>query len=318
MTTITMRPYAGEVDLLPLVALFEACRAADPTEDVMTLETLRNEFSEPGFDPTRDVRFWEDADGTLVGFGLLWIPDKEPTDGYTWCKVHPAVGEAELLPQILDWLEGRMHEQGQIHNKQATLHPSAPSTQTSRIAVLEARGYTIARYFWRMARSLGEPLPVPQPPEGFTIRHLAGPDEVPAWVDAYNQSFIDHYDHHPLAVDVRRHWANSASYQPELDLVAVAPDATLVAFAYCSIDAAQNAQHGRREGWIEKLGTRRGFRSMGLGRAMLLTALQRLKAAGMETALLGVDAASPTGAQRLYESVGFEVVRTFHSYVKDV
>ncbi len=56
---------------------------------------------------------------------------------------------------------------------------------------------------------------------------------------------------------------------------------------------------GRSEGWIELLGTRRGHRKIGLGRALVLAGLQRLKADGVETALLGVDGDNPTGATRL-------------------
>ena len=46
---------------------------------------------------------------------------------------------------------------------------------------------------------------------------------------------------------------------------------------------------------------------MGLGRSLLLHGLHSLRSAGMETALLGVDSESPTGANKLYESVGFRI-----------
>lgn len=72
------------------------------------------------------------------------------------------------------------------------------------------------------------------------------------------------------------------------------------------------------DGWIVRLGTRRGFRRMGLGRAMLLAGMHRLKAVGMDTAKLGVDAENPLGAGRLYESVGFRKIYTQISYIKDV
>jgi mycothiol synthase len=40
---------------------------------------------------------------------------------------------------------------------------------------------------------------------------------------------------------------------------------------------------------------------------MSAEALRRLKDAGMEEAMLGVDADNPTGALGLYEGLGFEV-----------
>ena len=65
-------------------------------------------------------------------------------------------------------------------------------------------------------------------------------------------------------------------------------------------------------------GAGRGYRKIGLGRAMLLAGMHRLKAAGVDTAVLGVDAENPTGALRLYESVGFTPVVTNVSYRKDL
>lgn len=66
------------------------------------------------------------------------------------------------------------------------------------------------------------------------------------------------------------------------------------------------------------LGTRRGFRKIGLGRAILLAGLHRLKAEGLETALLGVDTDNPTGATRLHESVGFRILHTFATHEKGI
>jgi ribosomal protein S18 acetylase RimI-like enzyme len=51
---------------------------------------------------------------------------------------------------------------------------------------------------------------------------------------------------------------------------------------------------------------------------MLLAGLQRLKADGAAVAKLNVDAENPTGALRLYESVGFRVAHSWQSYSKEL
>lgn len=66
------------------------------------------------------------------------------------------------------------------------------------------------------------------------------------------------------------------------------------------------------------LGTRRGFRKLGLGRAMLLSGLQALQQAGVETALLGVDSENPSGALHLYESAGFRQMDTVIVQSKEI
>ena len=100
--------------------------------------------------------------------------------------------------------------------------------------------------------------------------------------------------------------------------MAIAPDGTLAACAWCHIHAERNQRAGRLDGTIGVLGTRRGHRRIGLGRALLLTGMHRLRAANMSNADLGVDASSPTGANTLYESVGFTTAFSRVLYSRDL
>ena len=72
-----------------------------------------------------------------------------------------------------------------------------------------------------------------------------------------------------------------------------------------SIRTQYNEKNGTREGMVEALGVRRAYRKRGLGRALLMRTVRLLAGQGMTSAVLDVDADSPTGATRLYESVGF-------------
>ena len=47
-----------------------------------------------------------------------------------------------------------------------------------------------------------------------------------------------------------------------------------------------------------------------MGRAMLLAGLHRLKAAGVATAIIGVDAENSSGALHLYELLAFTIFAT--------
>lgn len=319
MTTLTARPYAGEADLSLIADMLNLCETVDQLEEGTSVEELRGEFSYPSFDPQRDLRLWEAADGTLIGFGQVFVsPAAEEVDGFLWFRVHPEYRDGTVEVEILRWAEQRMRELSQERQVPAKLRSGARNDRSERIALLEQHGFSIARYFLRMRRSLDEPIPDLPMPEGFTLRHLAGQHEVPAWVEMFNLSFIDHWNHHPLTVEDRLHWASEPSYRLEQDLIAVAADGTFAGFCKCFINDEQNRRQGRREGWISLLGTRRGYRGVGLGRALLLAGLRQLKADGADAALLGVDASSLTGATKLYESVGFETIHTMIAYVKNV
>ncbi|MEN9937743.1 MAG: hypothetical protein RLZZ387_4322, partial [Chloroflexota bacterium] len=309
---ITSRPYAGEADLAPIAAFLNTVEAHDQVEEGTSAEELRVDFAEPGFDPSRDVRVWEDDGGRIVGFGQLWaVEETADNDGFLWYKLHPELRDGTLEPEVFAWAEGRLRERGRV-----LLRVVARDVEVERSASIERLGFTPVRYFYRMSRPLDLPIPEPQFPVGYTLH--GGPHDAQAWAELYNESFVDHYNFHPHDAEQVRHWQEAPHERPELNLVAAAPDGTLAAFAWCSVRPSENERTGRKDGFIGVLGSRRGHRRIGLGRAMLLAAMQRLKEAGMDFARLGVDAASPTGANTLYESVGFAVAFSRTLYSREV
>ncbi len=60
-------------------------------------------------------------------------------------------------------------------------------------------------------------------------------------------------------------------------------------------------------GLVGALGVRRPWRGKGLGRALLLRTFGEFHRRGIQRVALGVDAQNPTGATKLYESVGMQV-----------
>lgn len=318
MITLTMRPYGGETDLEAIAHLLNTCEEVDRLEKGMSVSELRTEFNAPSVDIGRDVRLWENSDGKSIGFGHLFVPESgEVVDGWLLYRVHPHFRGKDLEKQIFAWAEETMREVARDRNVQVKLGCSARDDKPYYIDVAINNGFRADRYFYHMNRSLNEAIPEPLFPAGFTLCD-AGHQDTEAWVEMFNQTFIDHWNHHDLTLEQAKYTLSKPDYQPELDLVAVAPDRTFAAFCFCKIYLEDNQRSGRNEGWVASLGTRRGFRKMGLARAMLLTGMQRLKAAGMDTAKLGVDTQNPSNALRLYESVGFEKAETWVYYVKDL
>jgi len=71
-------------------------------------------------------------------------------------------------------------------------------------------------------------------------------------------------------------------------------------------------------GWVGNLGVRRPWRKCGLGEALLLHSFHEFYKRGMMRIGLGVDASNPTGATRLYQKVGMNVVVEDVIYEKEL
>lgn len=326
-TRIKSRAYAGEQDLQPICDLLNLNdRHDDLDEGVATVAGWGADLAHPETVLERDARIWEDESGRVVGFGRLWFPQpgEEPdTDAYFLMPVHPEFRNEGLEEEMLRWAEGQVRavaqERGHQGKVRTGMSDGTPEYMAYRKDVLARNGYAPVRYWFKMARDLNEPVPDPALPEGFTLTHTEGAADAVRWIEMFNMSFIDHWNHHEESAEGHAHWLrNDPNYVNERDLVAVAPDGTWASFCFCMVYREDNEAKGRKEGWIDILGTRRGYRKMGLGTAMLIAGMRKLKEAGMDTAVLGVDAENPTGALRLYESVGFKQVRSSTTYNKDL
>jgi mycothiol synthase len=314
MVTLMVRPYVGEADLEAIAHLLHACELVDQFDVFHSVSTLRQEFTEPGFDPVRDVRLWLDEADRLIGFAQMWIPLPTPesneAEGYLWFRVHPQWRWQGLELEMMAWGERRIAEVGQERQLPARLRLACRETESDRIRFFEQSGLVNVRRFLKMERDLTEPIAIVPFPEGFVLGHAQGEADAQRRLELHNQSFRDHWNHHPATLEEWLHWDRDGDYRSELDLVAIvqgqgAADGTYAAYARCSIDLEENAARGCLEGWIGILGTRRDFRRRGLGRAMLLAGLVKLREAGMTVAKLGVDTENRNQAQGLYESVGF-------------
>ena len=340
MTTLTIRPSVGMVSCYSLAAtdcaansaklfaeIVDLLRVNDATaqldDDTLACE-LQRCFDAPDVDRARDLRVWQDAQGKLIGFGQLLICEhKDEIECSLYFDIHPAWRGDTLATEILQWSEARLREVGREQRLRVKVHTYCREDRFDRLVQLKQQDFMHERSFFTMACSLNQSVFSPSLPNGFTLQPLShlplDDDTINAWVELFNESFIDHWNHHDLTVEAARYWLfNNPHHKPELNLVVVAPDGTFAGFCVGYINQPENVRSGCHEGWIKFLGTRRGFRKLGLGRAMLLAQMRQLKTAGVEQVKLGVDAQSATSAVRLYHSVDFQPIKTWLSYVKEI
>lgn len=327
MTTSLLfaRAYQGEADLQIIADFLNECEQTDQEDHYYSAANLALDYAEPGFNPDQNVWLWERS-GQLVAYADLGLPAPEAIetsiDCFLWFRVHPNQRWQGLEAEILAWAEQRVLaevkalEIAAVESLPIQLTVGCRDFQANWIACYESHDFVYERCFLTMACSLTSPVADPVLPDGYRVIQTRGSEDAAAWVEMYNQTFIDHWRFHLNSLEDHLYWLSTPLYCPELDLVAAAPDGTFAAFCLGYIDAEFNQQKNRREGWIGSLGTRRGFRRQGLARAMLLAGLKQLQAAGMDTAKLAVDTQNPNAAQTLYESVGFRKLHAQFSYTK--
>jgi ribosomal protein S18 acetylase RimI-like enzyme len=306
--SITMHALTNEQDVQRIIDFRRACTTAENANDYPTVSDLP-EILAPASRYAYRVQLWDDIDGALLAFGIV---DTAFCNLYFY--VQPEKQGSSLESAIITWALVQMRMIGQQQNKQVTLDISCWGNDTRKMALFEQHGFMRQEeQTLRMQRSLTEPAPTPQLPTGFIVRQLQGEQDIEEYVTLHREAFGTSH----MTIEHRLAIMHNPNYRPELDVVAVAPDSTFAAFCVCNINREVNEQSGQKEGEIGIIGTRPMYRNMGLGRAMLLEGLQRLKVCGISTAVLGTTS-SNINAIRLYEFVGFRVISRVLWYTKSV
>ncbi len=311
-----------EGDIPAIVEMIAACAKVDSFDKPLTIEELTDSFAQPLSDPPKQVILVDGPEqegleeGAILATSRVMYMDDAESDQRIYqvrVRIHPAVRgtgiEQAVAQQTLTHIRANEASGDVPGRAKVDILVSVSEEDALGKMINEAMGLKAIRYGWKMERSLNIPIPEPRVVEGVQVRNYQRPEDNPEMLNAYNNSFIDHYEFHAITQDMLDYMISRPDLRPDLSWVAEIKDGeSAVAFAgfcLCEIMDKDNERSGNKEGWIALLGTVRDWRGAGLGKSLLLQGLHSLKEAGMETALLGVDSESLTGANRLYESVGF-------------
>jgi mycothiol synthase len=262
------------------------------------------------FDPARDALVAE-VDGRAVAVGGHWRVLRHGRPVYSlWGHAHPAwrrrgIGRA-MLAEHLRAAQERGLALGDISpGDRVEVRSLAAETETGFQAILTAAGLVPVRWIFQLRRPTLDDIPDAPLPEGLELRPVER-DQVRAVLLADDEAFRDHWEPRDFTEASMR--SEMESKELRLDLWVVAWDGDeVVGSVQGWIWPEENEALGVERGWLDSISVRRPWRRRGVARAMTAEALRRLKAAGMEDAMLGVDAENPTGALGLYEGLGFEV-----------
>ena len=225
-------------------------------------------------------------DDALIAFG--WVIAEKNLE----LQLHPSLTDTEfdaLAQQIVDWAK-RVCPIEII--TECTTHHSR------LMRLLESRGFVrTAAEGLDYLLDLNAPLPDAELPAGFQARSVLEPEfaeRVSVHRDAFNPS--------KFTLERYARVRGMVGYRADLDLVIATPDNELAAF--CLVWLSNGA------GVFEPVGTRAAWRRRGLGRAVILEGLKRLKQLGAHTACVYSFAHN----RAFYEACGFVVANHWHSY----
>ena len=193
---------------------------------------------------------------------------------------------------LVTWLEEQAARGGarRVHN-------SALEADRGARALLESLGYDAVRVFREMRIELDSPPPAPEWADGLRVVAFDPERDAREFHAAHQEAFADHWDHTPrdFASWSKVH-LGSERFDPALWCVVRAGDEIAAG------TIATGDTYGG--GFVHGLFTRRPWRRQGVGAALLADAFGRFWERGERSVGLGVDAASDTGAFRLYERAG--------------
>ena len=304
MTKIIRREFSGETDLRAMAALVHHFPA-----DNLHVPDLPYRLSSWAFDYPNNVGLWVDGGGQVLAWAVMQTP--------FWAIDYACHAGAvqDTHQEILAWADGRAH---QILGTPSGLDKwcvNVFADQAGRIRDLEQAGFVsqadMGEDSWSkvlMRRPAEMPSAEYTLPAGITIRPLAGESEASAYADLQRIVFGSKN----MTAGWRSRTLQQPQYVPDLDLVAVAPDRSLVAFCICWLDQETDPVSGQ----VEPMGVHPDWRKSGIGRAILFEGLRRLRSYGASQIFVKTDNYRDA-AFKLYESAGFRVIKYVLVYGKD-
>ena len=316
----TFRGFQGPSDFAPMAAVIAAANPLDGFERADTAETLAADYAHlTNSDAYRDMLLAE-MDGRVVAYNRCWWEQVEngPRIYFHIGFSDPASRGRGLGRAAFGWLEARLRQIAAEHNApgEKFFQTFVTDAETARLALLEQMGYAPVRHGFDMVRDLSQPVAVTPLPEGIEVRP-ALPEHYRAVFEADAEAFRDHWGYVQPTETNYQGWINGHLFQPHRWQVGWDIATNQVAgMVQNFVNETENEQFQRRRGYTEGISVRRPWRKHGLARALLTRSLKLFQEQGFTEAALGVDAENLSGALRLYESVGFRVVRRASVYRK--
>lgn len=308
---LNLRPVRWS-DVQAVAKLMYLTSVADGDADTAeTPEDVEHYWRASGFNPETDAFVVENSEKQVVGYWEVFNVDEHSQlsfDGY----IHHDYKNTPIAEMLIQQAEKRAIEHIPLAeaDKRVYIRSAMSNKDTYFQSLHEKHGFAVVRYFWRMEIKLENEPQVQPLPEGLEFRPFIPEEHTRLVWEADNEAFRDHWGSHDSKYE---EWAQRKIERPEYD-----PTLWLVAWDGDQIAGFSQNRYKNEIGWVGTLGVRRAWRKKGLGLALLTHSFAEFYKRGRKTIGLGVDAASPTGATRLYEKAGMSPANEYVVYEKEL
>ena len=277
-------------------------------------------WGQPGFRMETDTRAAVSPEGRIIGFASVSDTREPHVQLRSWIRVRPEFRDLGLDTRLLSWTEDRAREAiaKAPEGARVSVSQGADDKDIRTQALLKDRGYSLIRHFWEMTIELDHDIPEPIWADGVAVRTFVLENDLEETVRAFRDSFQDHWGHidMPFEEELKQwdYWIrNDKEFDPTLTFLVIAGD-EIAGLASCDPKSSEDPAMG----YVGVLGVRRAWRRRGIALALLHHSFREFKKRGQKRVGLGVDAASLTGANCLYEAAGMKPTRQSNAYEKEL
>lgn len=301
----TLRPVQPDVDAAALVELVndDSAHVGNPIRD--SVDDMMEELTGSEIDVARDTLIAVAPDGTAIGFAFAnRVTNPEKPRVFLFGKVHPTHQGRGIGRALLRWTKARAEEILDGHPG-GTVQVQNFEGDARAIRLCESEGARAIRWFAEMVHTfantneeVASPLPA-----GLRVVPYGEVDTEKLRL-LHNHCFADHWGSSAMTEVTWHERMEASSVRMAASEAVIDEQGTPVAYQI-SEEFPQDAETLGNLRWLATLGVHRDYRGKGLATHLIQRHLSQARREGFEGSALGVDSDSLTGANALYERLGY-------------